>query len=83
MAAIESVEETAASFNSKTILAENKVENIDTEVTEHDLPMTNEVLISSADALKYLSSEVLSVLEKEFNGKPSEIRTIDNKDRIF
>jgi hypothetical protein len=49
----------------------------------HELPITNEILISADDALNHLGEAVLSTLEKEFNGKPSEVRALDNKDRIF
>ncbi|CAI8278437.1 MAG: Uncharacterised protein [Opitutia bacterium UBA7350] len=40
-------------------------------------------LISVESAIEQVGEAVLADLKAHFNGKPTEMRSIDNKDRIF
>jgi hypothetical protein len=77
------VEEAPDDYKPTVVDFEDTEDEASAEVSVDALPIAEEVLVSTESALKHLGEAVLSTLEKEFNGKPSEMRALDNKDRIF
>lgn len=71
-------------FTSTSAL-EIEQEGVEFEDAKIELPVvdTNAALITIEDARVKLADDILKTLQERFNGKLTEVRRIDAKDRIF
>ena len=71
-------------FTSTSAL-EIEQEGVEFEDAKIELPVvdTNAALITIEDARVKLADDILKTLQERFNGKLTEVRRVDAKDRIF